>query len=66
MERREANTQTNLTKGHIMLMFNKAIIYLLNYYFNALILPVFVTYVKHILHHLLFEILTPFNELAYT
>ena len=49
-----------------MLILNIESLHLLNYVFIALIILVFAIYVNHIRHHLLFELLLPFNELTYT
>ena len=56
MERREANTSINITKGHIMLMLNEASLRLL-IFFIALILLVFIIQFNRTLCYILFLLL---------
>ena len=54
MGTREANTSIKLTKGHKMMMINEPNIYLLNYFFIALVLLVVIVDINNLFRNLLF------------
>ena len=57
MERRGTKKPINITKDHTVPMYNEGSLHLLEYFFIALILLIFIIYINHIRCHRLFDLL---------
>ena len=57
MERRGTNIPIKITKDHTVPMYNEGSLHLLEYFFIALILLIFIIYINHIRCHRLFDLL---------